>query len=45
MLDREVNIHEGCPNRHHCSRDESRCCYLLSNRQCYLETDDSEDFL
>ena len=39
------NVHQGCPNRHHCKKDESKCCYLLSNRQCYLETKDSEVFL
>ena len=29
--------HDGCPNRGHCSKDESKCCYLLSNRNCYLD--------
>jgi len=31
MLDeylKEVR-HEGCPNRHHCPKDEEHCCYLV----------------
>ena len=45
MLERDVNVHEDCPNRGHCSRDESKCCYLLSNKHCYLDTECSEDFV
>jgi len=30
--DAEVIKHEGCPNRHHCLKDESKCCYLVGNR-------------
>ena len=45
MMKKEVNVHEGCPNRGHCSKDESKCCYLLSTQQCYLDSEDSEVFL
>jgi hypothetical protein len=45
MLEKEINRHEGCPNRGHCSKDESKCCYLLSNQNCYLDSDSSEEFL
>ena len=45
MTKRKIDVHKGCPNRHHCSKDESKCCYLLSTKQCYLETKDSEVFL
>ena len=47
MLERETVIkrHDGCPNRNHCKKDESKCCYLLSNHNCYLNTKDSEDFI
>lgn len=37
--------HKGCPNRGHCKKDESKCCYLLSNHNCYLDSKDSEVFL
>lgn len=39
------DVHKGCPNRGHCSKDESKCCYLLSSRKCYLDSNDSEVFL
>jgi hypothetical protein len=29
MLEREINVHDGCPNRNHCRKDESKCCYLV----------------
>jgi len=31
MLERDAitTKHQGCPNRHHCSKDESKCCYLV----------------
>ena len=31
MLERDVIVkrHDGCPNRHHCSFDESKCCFLV----------------
>ena len=31
MLEREIDKHDGCPNRHHCKKDESKCCYLVKN--------------
>ena len=36
---------QGCPNHRYCSKDESKCCYLLSNHKCYLDTNDSEAFI
>ena len=45
MLEREIDKHKGCPNRHHCVKDESKCCYLLSNHQCYLDTEKCKRFL
>jgi hypothetical protein len=31
MLEREikVQVHNSCPNRHHCTKDETKCCYLV----------------
>ena len=29
MLERETNPHRGCPNRNHCEKDETKCCYLV----------------
>lgn len=43
MLEREVDNHKGCPNRGHCSKDESKCCYLLSSDKCFL--DEYEEFI
>ena len=45
MKKKEVDNHSGCPYRGHCTKDETKCCYLLSNRNCYLNTRDSEVFL
>ena len=45
MKKKKVDIHKGCPNQGHCTKDETKCCYLLSNRNCYLNTKDSEVFL
>ena len=44
MKDKD-NVHNGCPNKGHCSKDESKCCYLLSTQQCYIELEHSEDFI
>ena len=46
MLEREAIItrHDGCPNRHHCRKNEKQCCYLVKGK-CYLETESSEDFV
>lgn len=30
--DAEIIKHAGCPNRHHCLKDESKCCYLVKGR-------------
>ena len=45
MLERNKNVHDGCPNRGHCKKDESKCCYLLSDKHCYLDSKESEMFL
>jgi len=31
MLEKDAKIkaHQGCPNRHHCEKDESKCAYLV----------------
>ena len=35
-----------CPNRGHCSKDESKCCYLLSHtHKCYLDCEESGEFI
>ena len=45
MTQRE-DKHKGCPNRGHCSKDESKCCYLLSHtHKCYLDSNNSEEFI
>jgi hypothetical protein len=31
--------HNGCPNRGHCTKDETKCCYLVKGN-CYLENTD-----
>ena len=45
MKKKNVDVHKGCPNRNHCIKDESKCCYLLSNNHCYLDCEKSEDFI
>ena len=35
MLEREIDKHQGCPNRHHCKKDETKCCYLV-NDNCII---------
>ena len=32
MLERDINVHSGCPNRHHCTQDENKCCYLVKGK-------------
>lgn len=32
MLEREIDTHKGCPNRNHCSKDETKCCYLVNDK-------------
>ena len=43
MLEKEKNQHKGCPNREHCQKEESKCCYLLNNNTCYLDYINNED--
>lgn len=31
----QITKHEGCPNRHHCKKDDSKCCYLVKG-ECAL---------
>lgn len=42
---KEPPTHQGCPYRHTCKKDEKQCCYLLSNRNCYLNTEKSKEFI
>ena len=34
MLERELEqfFHSGCPNRHHCRKDHTKCMYLVKGR-------------
>ena len=41
MLERNINPHNGCPNRHHCKQDNSKCCYLVKN-ECIIGEKDHE---
>ena len=43
-MKKEENPHEGCPNRYHCTKDESKCCYLVNNH-CILKYEDCEEYL
>ena len=36
--------HNGCPNRHHCLKDETKCAYLVKGN-CYLDSEDISDYL
>ena len=42
---KKEDVHQGCPNRGHCSKDEEKCCYLLSKNHCYLDFEESEEFI
>jgi hypothetical protein len=44
-MKKKEDTHQGCPNRGHCKKDESKCCYLLSTQHCYLDSNDSEEFV
>lgn len=44
MLEREINQHKGCPNRGHCKKDESKCCYLVKHN-CLIDNNNCEAFL
>lgn len=41
---KKENVHKGCPNRHHCKKDESKCCYLVKNN-CLLDNPNVEDYI
>lgn len=45
LLDKEFEelVHSGCPNRHHCEHDSSKCCYLVKGH-CIIGEDDSDEF-
>ena len=38
------NRHNGCPYRHSCKKDESKCCYLIGNRCIVNEFHDNYVF-
>ena len=42
VLENELkkHFHDGCPNRHHCSKDESKCCYLVKGHCIIGERDE-----
>ena len=42
MLDKDLkeHQHDGCPNRNHCRKDESKCCYLVKNHCIIGEHDE-----
>jgi hypothetical protein len=46
MLERDAVIrkHDGCPNRHHCHKDETKCAYLVKGN-CYLDSKEIGDYL
>ena len=46
MLERDIEIikHNGCPNRHHCLKDDSKCCYLSNGRCLINEYEDNYIF-
>ena len=39
-----IHYHDGCPNRHHCKKDNIKCMYLVKNH-CILGRDDIEGIL
>lgn len=42
MLEKEIEqlLHKGCPNRHHCKKDHTKCCYLVKGHCIIGERDD-----
>lgn len=36
MTEENITVHSGCPNRNHCTKDETQCCYLVQN-ECILD--------
>ena len=46
MKKKNEDVHQGCPYRHECNKDESKCCYLLSHtHKCYLDCEESGEFI
>lgn len=47
MLERDAVIekHAGCPNRHHCEKNEEHCAYLKRDNTCFLDSENCEDYL
>ena len=43
MLEKEYRRtqHNGCPNRYHCTKDTSKCCYLVKGH-CIIGEDTYE---
>ena len=39
MLEKEKDVHQGCPYRGTCEKDGEKCCYLVQG-QCYIENTD-----
>ena len=44
MLEREKDVHKGCPYRNSCKKDEEQCCYLVKGK-CYLNSEEIRDYL
>ena len=40
----KIQAHNGCPYRHTCKKDETKCCYLVSNRCIINEYEDNYIF-
>jgi len=45
MLERERDVHQGCPYRNSCKKDEEHCCYLQRDNTCYLDSDDIGEYV
>lgn len=40
------HVHDGCPYRNSCRKDEEYCCYLMKKSNgCYLNDEKCEDFV
>jgi len=43
---KKKDVHQSCPNKGHCSKDEKHCCYLIKRtNKCYLDSEQSESYL
>ena len=38
MTNENLDDHHGCPNRHHCKKDTTKCCYLVKGH-CIIGED------